>query len=117
MIGDEARVVGAFCAWLAERGWTVEREIAYVDVEAKRDGVTLYAEAKGRTTDPGLDVDTMYGQLLRRMPGEPSASDRFAVVVPSEVIVAAVRVPRWIRQRLNITIYAVDAEGEVSEIE
>jgi hypothetical protein len=30
----------------------------------------LYAEAKGRTAAIGLDVDTLYGQLLRRMPAD-----------------------------------------------
>ena len=60
-------MIVAFCAWLQSEGWSVEREVSFVDVLACHDGVTLYAEAKGRTTSPGLDVDTMYGQLLRRM--------------------------------------------------
>ena len=44
------------------------REVGFVDVVARKDGATAYAEAKGGTTSPGLDVDTMYGQLLRRTP-------------------------------------------------
>ncbi len=31
----------------------------------------------------GLDIDTMYGQLLRRMPAKPTDA-RFAVVVPTK---------------------------------
>lgn len=57
MRGDEERVIASFCAWLESEGWSVEREISFVDVLARRDCVSLYAEAKGRTTSPGLDVD------------------------------------------------------------
>jgi hypothetical protein len=52
-------------------------------MRAERDGDTLYAEAKGRTSLVGLDIDTLYGQLLRRMPLDESNA-RFAVVVPVE---------------------------------
>lgn len=65
MRGDELRVVDAFVAWLQGQGWTVSREVQHVDIYAERDAERLYAEAKGRTTAPGLDVDTLYGQLLR----------------------------------------------------
>jgi hypothetical protein len=67
MVGDEARVVQAFCVWLAEHGWHTQLEV-HVDVVADRGNQRLYAEAKGRTAALGLDVDTLYGQLLRRMP-------------------------------------------------
>ena len=39
------------------------------------------AEAKGRTSAVGLDVDTLYGQLLHRMPAEELGSAVFAAVV------------------------------------
>lgn len=52
----------------------------------------IYAEAKGRTTAPGLDVDTGYGQLLRRMPDEDQPATRYAIVVPTEALRAAERV-------------------------
>jgi len=58
--GDERRVVEAFCAHLHATGWQVSTEMKYADVVATRDGQTLYAEAKGRTTFAGLDVDTLY---------------------------------------------------------
>jgi hypothetical protein len=60
---------------------------------------------------PGLDVDTMYGQLLRRMSLQPGT--RYAVVVPEKLIPAASRVPQEIRERLNIDLYGVDAEDVV----
>ncbi len=65
MRGDEARVVAAFVAWLEHDGWTVKREVDLADVYAERGAQRLYAEAKGQTAAVGLDVDTLYGQLLR----------------------------------------------------
>lgn len=111
MRGDEARVVDAFCAFLEANGWQVTREVEFVDVVAHKDGATVYAEAKGRTTSPGLDVDTMYGQLLRRMGNEPRPRARYAVVVPDAALPAAKRVPTWVRSRLGIDVYVVHENG------
>ena len=113
MKGDEARVVDAFCAALERDGWSVTREAEFVDVVATKEGSTIYAEAKGRTTSPGLDVDTMYGQLLRRMGDEPRPRSRYAVVVPDTALAAAKRVPTWVRNRLAIDVYAVHEDGWV----
>ena len=68
MRGDEARVVAAFAQWLRNDGWSVSREVDFVDVRAERGEEHLYAEAKGCTAAMGLDVDTM-----------PSAEDSNAV--------------------------------------
>jgi hypothetical protein len=89
MVGDEARVLDAFCIWLETHGWTTRREVAFVDTASRGDH-RLYAEAKGRTASVGPDVDTMYGQLLRRMPAEELGSAIFAVVV----LDVAVKLPR-----------------------
>jgi hypothetical protein len=115
MRGDEARVVDAFCSYLERDGWTVAREVANVDVKAIRGQETLYAEAKGRTEAIGTDVDTLYGQLLRRVP-EDAENDLLGVVVPERALDAALRVPAWIRQRLRIRVFAVSDEGEVREV-
>ena len=113
MQGDERRVVAAFCAWLRERGWTVSTEIEFCDVVASRGAERLFAEAKGRTAAIGLDVDTAYGQLLRRMPLEADDA-RFALVVPEEALQAVLRVPARVRQLLRLDIYAVAADGTVA---
>ena len=113
MRGDEARVVAAFSNYLEAEGWSVRHEVDFVDVLAIRDGVTLLAEAKGRTSAIGLDVDTMYGQLLRRMREPSDAGTRYAVVVPDAGVPAAQRVPDWVRGRLLIDVYAVSDEGDV----
>jgi hypothetical protein len=114
--GDEARVVDAFCAHLERQGWTVEREVKYADVKATRGGQTLFAEAKGRTTAIGLDVDTLYGQLLRRLPEEADPNTVLAVVVPEEAVKAALRVPHWVRSRLGVDVYAVSNQGDVAKV-
>jgi hypothetical protein len=115
MYGDEARVVAAFAKWLQARGWTVQAEVDFADVVAQRQATVLYGEAKGRTAAMGLDVDTLYGQLLRRMPTQPQPDAEYAVIVPTEAVTAAERVPRWVRERLNISIYEVREDGEVIE--
>ena len=116
MRGDEERVIEAFCAFLNEQGWTTEREIGFVGVLAQKDGHRIFAEAKGRTAAIGLDVDTMFGQLLRRMPDErPGLDTRFAVVVPDEALAAVERVPGWVRWELSIDLYVVGHDGSVSK--
>lgn len=112
MHGDEERVVTAFADWLRHDGWTVDTEVDFVDVSASRGGERLYAEAKGRTVAMGLDVDTMYGQLLRRMK-DPVSGARYAIVVPTAGLPAALRVPVWIRERLDLDVYEVDDQGVV----
>jgi len=110
--GDEERVVRAFADWLRREGWTVDTEVDFVDVCARRGGERMYAEAKGRTAAMGLDVDTMYGQLLRRMT-DPASGARYAVVVPTAGVLAALRVPAWVRERLDLEVYEVDERGAV----
>jgi hypothetical protein len=99
MRGDEIRVVDAFCQWLETEGWHVQREVDWVDVAAERHGQRLYAEVKGRTASPGLDVDTAYGQLLRRMK-EDAEGAVFAMVVPQ----AAIPMPFVSRPRYEIAL-------------
>lgn len=79
---------------------------------ATRDGETTYAEAKGGRRQWELDVDTMYGQLLRRMIDE-SAGARYAVVIPTEAVTAALRVPAWVRGHLAVAVYEVAENGAV----
>lgn len=103
MLGDEERVVNAFCGYLEGDGWEVSREVDFCDIVARRaPGEVLYAEAKGRTKAIGLDVDTLYGQLLRRMPIGDDPSARFAVVVPSAALAAALRVPLRLGELLRV---------------
>ncbi len=111
--GKEARVVADFATWLAEGGWQVDTEVGWADVVAVRGAEYLVGEAKGVTSSPGLDVDTMYGQLLRRMT-VPDAMTRYAVIVPPRAVNAALRVPQPVREHLQIDVYAVDEHGAVT---
>lgn len=114
MRGDEARVVDAFARWLESDDWIVEREVEFVDLLAERNGKRLYVEAKGNTAAIGLDVDTMYGQILRRMPLGEDESASFAVVVPERARQAALRVPDRVREMLRLSVYCVSDEGVVN---
>lgn len=116
MIGDEARVVEAFCAWLTDRGWHTQVEVEFVDVIADRAGDRVYAEAKGRTAAMGVDVDTLFGQLLRRMPADQVGEAVFAVVVPESAVKMAERVPVRVRNLLGIEIYGVTEHGTVLHV-
>jgi hypothetical protein len=117
MKGDEARVVAAFCGWLEREGWTVRPDLPFCDVCAERGQERLFAEAKGRTLATGLDVDTAYGQLLRRMPPEEVGHAQFGIVVPAEARAAALRVPKRVRDALRIAVYVVEEDGSVEAAE
>jgi hypothetical protein len=78
-------VIPASRQWLEAQGWETETETEFVDVVARRGNETIYAEVKGRTNSrPGAGLDTLYGQLLRRMPAEEvgDPNTRFVVVIP-----------------------------------
>ena len=113
MRGDEKRVVDAFCAYLKSDGWSVQREVAFCDVVAQRLGETMYCEAKGRTSDVGTDVDTLFGQLLRRMKEVAEPGDSYAVVVPAEAEASVLRVPARVREALRIQVFVVTADNDV----
>jgi hypothetical protein len=110
-------VVPAFREWLEAQGWKTETETEFVDVVARRGNETIYAEVKGRTKGrPGAGLDTLYGQLLRRMPAEEDLNTKFAVVIPTGAEAAALRVPRRVRDLLRIDIYAVSDDGQVEKL-
>lgn len=101
-------------AWLKVRGWQVRVQVEHADVVAERDGHRLVAEVKGRTSDPGTDLDILYGQLLRRMSDDPAT--RYAVVVPEgRALRAALRVGASTRALLGISVYVVGDDGQIVE--
>ncbi|MDP8931288.1 MAG: hypothetical protein M3O70_22635 [Actinomycetota bacterium] len=106
----EAQVVDYFVRWLEAEGWRVDLEVDWADIVATRDGRTFVAEAKGTMTSPGLDVDTAYGQLLRRMRDDESTT--YAIVVPRGATRAALRVPDR-PGKLSASVYSVDEDGTV----
>lgn len=89
--------MAGFAQWLRAQGWNVETEVEWADVVATRGDERLVAEAKGSTLAPNLDIDTAYGQLLRRM-SDDSRHVRYAIVVPERHVGGALRVPAAIRR-------------------
>ena len=107
-------MVAAFATYLRERDWTVSEEVDFCDLVAERDGERLFVEAKGHTAAIGTDVDTMYGQISRRMPIAEEPTARFAVVVPAVAERAARRVPERIRALLSLEVFGIDDDDGVS---
>ncbi|MWA06501.1 hypothetical protein F8568_040370 [Actinomadura sp. LD22] len=60
-----------------------------------------------------MDVDTLYGQLLRRVPAVLDGSEIFGVVVPSRAVSAALRVGPRIRELLSILVFEVTDDDVV----
>ena len=116
MRGDEKRVEQLFIAWLVREGWTPHpvRALDEADVVATRGDEELRAEVKGATSEPGLDADTGYGQLLRRM--VPAPNVRYAMVGPPGCIAKFLRVPLHVRDALAITVYEVHDDGSVTAV-
>lgn len=110
---DRGRGVAGFSQWLRARGWQVETEVEWADVVATRRDERLVAEAKGSTLAPNLDIDTAYGQLLRRM-SDDRPDIRYAIVVPERFVAGALRVPETIRRTLRLDVYGVDDVGNVT---
>ena len=117
--GSETTVIEVFSAWLAEQGWECAQLPAHgdhPDIDARHpDGRRLIVEAKGFSRDAGADLDTGYGQLLRRMKGEPATT--YALVVAGTVVRFAQRVPSDVRSRLGIALYTVDFNGKVELVD
>lgn len=110
---SEADVQGAVVRWLLERGWDVsEGPRSGADLIAHRGAEHLVVEAKGHTAYPGVDVDTLFGQILRRI--DPAAEmTRYAVAVPETLLHTVQRVDASILDRLDIAVLLVDDFGRV----
>ncbi|MEU8617562.1 hypothetical protein [Streptomyces sp. NPDC048623] len=113
---DEDRVTDTFRTWLLTGGWTpVDPTDRWTDLEAVRGQERLICEAKGRTSEKGIDADIAYGQLLRRMTSQ-NPHTRYALVVPSSSAKAATRVPAHVRQLLRIDVYEVTDDNRVCRL-
>jgi F420-0:gamma-glutamyl ligase-like protein len=78
-----------------------------VDVIAEHPNAgRLLAEVKGHTSDAGTDIDTLFGQLLRRM-ADLTGATRYAVVVPESLRPTVERVPVEVRRRLGVEVWVV----------
>lgn len=109
----EAEALARFAVYLDREGWDVpptpRGDFPDVDARHRETGALLVAEVKGHTSEPGLDTDTAYGQLLRRMGSDPDT--RYALVVPEAIRGKAERVPTTVREVLRIELWLVPDEG------
>ena len=112
---NEATGVELFSEWLESRGWNVQLEVEHLDVLATKGDLTLRVEAKGHTKYPGIDVDTAFGQILRRMNSDPGV--RYALVVPATIRSAVERVASDVRSLLRLGIYLVGEDGTVVDMD
>lgn len=110
----EDQVIKIFKQWLESQQWTIVPPTdRWTDLEAVRGSERIVCEAKGKTSDAGLDCDTGYGQLLRRMT-DSGLEVRYALVVPSSALHAALRVPERVRELLRVTVFEVAEDGSVA---
>lgn len=110
---NEAEVLGAFLAWAQSNGF------AQLPARGDEDAILndrlglVIVEAKGNTTSRGTDIDTLYGQLLRRMHPNHPMTTRYAAVVPSACLEAICRVSAAVRAQLRIDVYTVGEDGTI----
>lgn len=101
--------MAAFVDYLDERRWVdIEISPRGIDVVARRGAEVLKAEVKGSTSEPGLDVDTLFGQALRMFRDDDSLTTSYAIVVPESLAPKVGRVSTETRRRLGLDLYLVD---------
>ena len=109
----EAQVEAAVVAHLLERGWDVTTANPdHTDVIARRGAELIVAEVKGHTGSTGTDIDTGYGQLLRRMT-DANVDATFVLAVPETLRTAAARVPARVRRSLGLEVWLVPDVGAI----
>lgn len=110
---SESEAEQRFVAMLESEGWTVSTNNPdFVDVIAtKPSEPRLIAEVKGHTAAPGLDVNTLYGQILNRM-HDLTGATRYAIVLPESILYKAQRVPAPVRGLLKLELWAIPVEGD-----
>lgn len=112
---NEAEALARFAAYLGREGWEVpptpRGDFPDIDARHRETGARLVGEVKGHTSEPGLDTDTAFGQLLRRMGAEPEPATRYVLVVPEALRGKVERVPAHIREVLRVEVWLVPDDG------
>lgn len=100
-------------AWLSAKGCTFKRR-DYVDVVAREpDGGLLWVvEAKGETSDPGLDFRTCLGQILTAMRDDGAT---YAVAVPATKSYRRLcaGISEYVRRAIGLNWLLVSSSGGV----
>jgi hypothetical protein len=99
--------------WVVTVAWGHERGI---DIRAQRADESLIIEAKGQASNPPQQVNYFLGalgELVQRMSDE-SATYGLALSDNKQYRGLVQRLPELARERLNLTVYFVDAAGAVA---
>jgi len=107
----ENAVVAAVSEWLRRQGFTVGPQRPIDIVATHPTERPWQIEAKGTTSQVGLDFRTGLGQLLQRMDG----SARYGLAVPDTLAFRRQcrAVSSWARQAIGLHWLLVDAAGSV----
>lgn len=116
----EDAVVAAVRAWLAQRGCVGERR-DYVDIVAREPdtGRLWVIEAKGETSQTGLDFRTCLGQILTAMRDDDGHSVIYAVAVPATDAYRRLcgGISDHVRRALGLHWLLVSRDGHVWQVE
>lgn len=109
----EDAVVDAVNAWLDREGFSFEQR-NYVDVVARepKTGRLWIIEAKGETSDPGLDFRTCLGQIVTAMHG-PAALYAVAIPATKSYHQLCEGISDYVRRRLELHWILVGRAGRV----
>jgi len=114
-LGDQFPREGFVQAAIERHFSACERfEAGYADLACVDEaGQRWVVEAKGETSDTGLDFRTGLGQLIQGM-GDPEA--RYALAMPDTPKFAGQRqrVPEWVREALSLHWILVSEDGELT---
>ena len=101
-------------AHFLSKGFSVDTS-THIDLLCRHSetGELWQIEAKGKTSQPGLDFRTCLGQLLQRMNGD---GINYSVAVPRlpQYLAQISQTSSWAAERLNISWVLVDPDGHVS---
>lgn len=95
----------------------VEETKGHVDLACRhpQTGQAWVVEAKGETSQVGLDFRTGLGQLLQRM-SDPEATHALAVPDTPKFRLQVEAVPAWVREALGLHWLLVGETGQVDVI-
>ncbi|NCB26391.1 MAG: hypothetical protein EOM62_13090 [Bacteroidia bacterium] len=110
----EGFVQGVIEKYFNEQGYRQIKE-GHSDLVCVREETKWVVEAKGVTTDIGLDFRTGLGQLVQRMV-EPETNYAIAVPQTPQFIKQCSQIPKWVRVSLNIHFLLIDEQGNVQTI-
>jgi len=97
---------------LEAEDWSVEVKLGNehgIDIEAKRGGQRIVLESKGEGSQSAMRVNYFIGalgELLQRM---DTPDSRYGLALPAhrQFVRLVVRLPRWVRMRLQLCFYLV----------